>query len=116
MRNNLTDTEWCLWRYLRCKQLDGLKFRRQQPIGPYVVDFVSFEKRIVIELDGGQHSEEIEEDKTRDQYLTKNNFRVLRFWNNEVNANIEGVLETIGKACAPFPTPSRRGRGMREKQ
>jgi len=77
--------------------MDGVKFRRQQPIGKYIVDFVSFEKRIVIEVDGGQHSEEV--DKERDQWLNNEGFKVLRFWNNEVLKNTEGVFEVIRDRC-----------------
>ena len=79
--------------------MDGVKFRRQQPIGKYIVDFVSFEKRIVIELDGGQHSAEQERDRERDNWLSKQGFKVLRFWDNEVLNNIEGVLEVIRDRC-----------------
>jgi very-short-patch-repair endonuclease len=84
---------------LRRKQLEGLKFRRQQPIDNYVVDFECFEKCIVIEVDGGQHSIERDKDSERDNYLVINGFKVLRFWNNEVLQNIEGVLEMIRKSC-----------------
>ena len=77
--------------------MEGVKFRRQQPIGKYVVDFVSFEKRVVIEVDGGQHSEEV--DKERDQWLNNEGFKVLRFWNNEVLKNTEGVFEVIRDRC-----------------
>jgi len=79
--------------------MDGVKFRRQQPIGKYIVDFVSFEKRIVIELDGGQHSAEQERDRERDNWLSKQGFKVLRFWDNEVLQNLEGVLEVIRDRC-----------------
>ena len=81
--------------------MDGLKFRRQQPIGRYVVDFVCLERSIVIEIDGGQHSEDIqrEKDRARDQWLESEGFTVLRFWDHEVLSNREGVLEVIRKAC-----------------
>jgi len=79
--------------------MDGVKFRRQQPIGKYIVDYVSFEKRIVIELDGGQHSAEQERDRERDNWLSKQGFKVLRFWDNEVLQNLEGVLEVIRDRC-----------------
>lgn len=116
LRNNSTDTERLLWRYLRNSQLEGVKFRRQQPIETYIVDFVSFEKRIVIELDGGQHAENLEYDKQRNACLHANGFIVLRFWNNEVIKNTEGVLEVIRLHCLqklhpPLnPLPSREGR------
>ena len=84
LRKRLTDTERLLWRHLRAKQLEGLKFRRQEPIGRYIVDFVCHEKRIVIEVDGGQHSTDKNRDAERDKWLNKQGYKVLRFWNNEV--------------------------------
>ena len=99
LRNNSTDVERLLWRRLRNSQLEDVKFRRQQPIETYIVDFVSFDKRIVIELDGGQHSENTAYDLQRDACLTANGFTVLRFWNNDVIENIEGVLEVIRAHC-----------------
>ena len=85
---------------MRDKQIDGVKFRRQQPIENYVVDFVSFEKRLIIEIDGGQHDEA--ENKKRDEqrtaWLEKDGYRVIRFWNNDVLLNIEGVLTKIKEA------------------
>jgi very-short-patch-repair endonuclease len=116
LRNNPTDAERALWRYLRSSQLEGVKFRRQQPIEGYIVDFVSFDRRIIIELDGGQHAEDAFRDKQRDTCLVLNGFTVMRFWNNEVFENIEGVLEVIRQRCVEAvsptsPTPSRQGRG-----
>jgi very-short-patch-repair endonuclease len=93
LRRSSTDAENLLWRRLRRKELAGHKFRRQQPVDNFIVDFICFEKRIVIEVDEGQHS--IERDDERENYLTRNGFKVLRFWNNEVLQNIEGVLEEI---------------------
>jgi very-short-patch-repair endonuclease len=97
LRRKQTDAERKLWLSLRSKQFEDLKFRRQQPMGTYVVDFVSFERKLVIELDGGQHNDEeaIEKDKERTKWLEGKGFRVLRFWDNEVLTNIEGVLEKI---------------------
>ncbi|MBI4743833.1 MAG: endonuclease domain-containing protein [Actinobacteria bacterium] len=95
LRKNLTDAERLLWRHLRAKQLEGMKFRRQEPIGKYIVDFVCFEKKVIIEVDGGQHSEETEKDNERDEWFKIQGFKVLRFWNNEVLTNTEGVLEAI---------------------
>ena len=97
LRSNSTDAEKILWHSIRSKQIDGCKFRRQQPIGDYIVDFVCFEKKLVIELDGGQHAIEREKDRLRDSRLAKEGFVVLRFWNNDVMQNLEGVLETIRK-------------------
>jgi very-short-patch-repair endonuclease len=97
---------------LKGKNLEGLKFRRQAPIGNYIVDFVAFEKRLVIEVDGGQHAEEEKNnDILRDAWLNSQGFRVLRFWNNEVLQNLEGVLETIRVNCLRHPplTPPIKG-------
>jgi very-short-patch-repair endonuclease len=91
----MTDAEFELWKHLKNKQL-GVRFRRQSPIGNYIVDFVSFEAKLVIEVDGGQHAESTK-DGSRDKYLKSQGFRVLRFWNNEVLGNIEGVLDKIGR-------------------
>ena len=88
-----------MWRHLRSRQLNGVKFRRQQPLGEYVLDFMSFEKNLVIEVDGGQHAEDQQSDGQRDQWLNKQGFKVLRFWNNDVLGNIEGVVEEIRKHC-----------------
>ena len=111
LRKRLTDTERLLWRHLRAKQLEGLKFRRQEPIGRYIVDFVCHEKRIVIEVDGSQHAIEKNKDAERDKWLNEQGYKVLRFWNNEVLTNIEGVLQTIrGKClCHPPLTPPIKG-------
>jgi very-short-patch-repair endonuclease len=92
-RNNPTDAERSLWSHLRFWQLDGYKFRRQQPLGPYIVDFVCLEKRSVVEVDGGQHSQAV--DAERDNWLRDQGFVLLRFWNNEVLKNIDGVREVI---------------------
>ena len=105
LRNNLTDAEKRLWYFLRTKQVSGLKFRRQAPIGPYIVDFVCFPKKLVIELDGGQHAEiwHKEKDAKRDAWLASQGFTVLRFWDNEVLQNMEGVGEKIIKTLSPSP-------------
>ncbi len=106
-----TDVERTLWRALRNRQF-GTKFRRQQPIGPYVVDFVSHEARLVIELDGGQHNtaDGLEYDAKRTAFLEREGFRVLRFWNNDVLENVEGVVSVIAAALTPGPSPAG-GRG-----
>jgi very-short-patch-repair endonuclease len=95
LRSNPTEAEKRLWSKLRLKQVDGHRFRRQAPIGPYVVDFVCFARRLTIEVDGGQHDSRVIEDDTRAAWLDRQDFRVLRFWNNEVLGNIEGVYENI---------------------
>lgn len=95
------------------KQMDGLKFRRQQPIENYIVDFVCFEKLIIIEVDGGQHAAEGVKDRERDSYLQQFGFKVLRFWNNEVLENTNEVLEIIRENCLSPPplNPLPRGEG-----
>ncbi|MGH6906086.1 MAG: endonuclease domain-containing protein, partial [Geminicoccaceae bacterium] len=84
LRQNLTDAERRLWSRMRGRQLDGCRFRRQAPLGPYVVDFVCLAAQLVIEVDGGQHSWQAEQDAVRRSGLEANGFHVLRFWNNEV--------------------------------
>ena len=112
LRKNSTLAERKLWRYLRSRSLGGFKFVRQEPIGPYVVDFVCREKRLVIEVDGGQHAES-KRDAVRDQWLIEHRYRILRVWNNEVIGNIEGVWETVFAAASaatpphPDPLPAR---------
>ena len=114
LRKNSTEAEKILWQKLRNKQLEGFKFRRQQIVGRYVVDFVNFERKLVIELDGSQHALEEERDGKRDHWLQAQGFEVLRYWNNEVFENLEGVLEGIRQrllALSPSPSPSHPGRG-----
>ena len=98
LRRNPTEAEQRLWWRLRQRQLEGSRFRRQVPLGPYVVDFACLSVRLVIEVDGGQHGWRAEQDRLRTAWLEGNGFRVLRFWNNEVLGNMEGVLETIQRA------------------
>jgi very-short-patch-repair endonuclease len=95
LRKRQTRAEHFLWRQLRARQLREVKFRRQVPVGYYIVDFVSFEKKIIIELDGGQHAETAARDAARDAWLQSRGYKVLRFWDNEVFQNLEGVLEII---------------------
>jgi len=113
LRKGATDAENRLWFHLKGKELEGVKFRRQEPVGNFIVDFVAFEKRLVIEIDGGQHADENEKenDLQRDEWLKNQGFRVLRFWNNEVLQNLEGVLETIRDNCLRHPplTPPIKG-------
>lgn len=95
LRKNLTLAEKKLWSHLRNRQLDGLKFRRQVPLGNYIVDFICFERKLVIEVDGGQHSQNINYDLQRTKWFEDKGFRVIRFWNNEVLKNIDEVKEAI---------------------
>ena len=94
LRLRMTDAERKLWFALRDRRFAHFKFRRQVSLGPFVADFVCFEARLVIEVDGGQHSESLT-DKRRDHWFAANKFRVLRFWNNEVLSNLDGVASVI---------------------
>jgi very-short-patch-repair endonuclease len=95
LRNDMTDAEKALWRVLRVRQLSGIKFRRQHPYDNYILDFVSLEIKLVIEIDGGQHGEQTLYDAIRTSELQTAGFQVLRFWNNEVLQDIEAVKEKI---------------------
>lgn len=114
LRRNMTDAEHFLWRHLRAHRLQGEKFKRQQPLGVYIVDFVHFSARVIVEADGGQHGDGI--DTERDAWLQAQGFRVLRFWNNEILCNTEAVLDVILRAvlaAPPLPNPSpARGEGL----
>jgi very-short-patch-repair endonuclease len=113
LRKNSTDAEKLLWHYLRAKQTAGLKFRRQQPIENFIVDFVCFDKKLIVELDGSQHSEKEnkEEDTKRDKWFVGRGYIVLRFWNDEVLRNIDGVWQEIYGCCHPPLTPPVEGGG-----
>ena len=104
LRANATDAETTLWRLLRSRRLASMKFRRQVPIGPWIVDFVSFEQRLIVEADGSQHAES-KDDKRRDYELSERGFRVLRFWNNDILARSESVMEMIVDFVARSPSP-----------
>jgi very-short-patch-repair endonuclease len=95
LRKNQTDAEQLMWKLLRNRKLCNHKFRRQFPIKPYIADFACLELKLIIELDGGQHADRINYDNQRSLFLEQHGFKVLRFWNNEVIENIEGVLEAI---------------------
>ena len=113
----MTDAERVLWRKVRAHRFAGFKFKRQEPMGLYVVDFVCYEAKLIIELDGGQHAEQQEADAERTRWLESRGFRVVRFWNNDVLANIAGVMQAIEKEITPpSPRPSpARGEGDLEK-
>ena len=102
LRKNLTEAERTLWKYLRLRQFDGNKFRRQQPIGKYIVDFVCFEKKLIVEVDGGQYNEQVIYDSERNEWLKKQGFRILRFWNNQVLKEIDGVEGGIMEALSSY--------------
>lgn len=116
LSNSATDAERQLWQYLRGRQMEGCKFRRQHPFGDYILDFVCLERKLVIELDGGQHADDVQYDHSRSQRLEQSGFTVIRFWNNEVFDNIEGVVEVIQnmlslKAASSPPNPPLEGEG-----
>jgi very-short-patch-repair endonuclease len=98
MRRCPTDAEKKLWTQLRKHQLRGLRFRRQMPIGSYIVDFCCLEPKLVIEVDGGQHDRQAQEDDVRTRFLQRSGYRVLRFWNNEVLQSLDGVMMRIDDA------------------
>nr|AAK52342.1 unknown [Paraburkholderia sacchari] len=101
----MTNAEQLLWRHLRAHRLCGEKFRRQHPIGPYIVDFMHFGARLIIEADGGQHNGSAT-DAVRDTWLRTRGFKVLRFWNDEILSNVDVVLEVIlGDIAERFPSP-----------
>ncbi len=105
LRNQATDTERHLWRFLRDRQIGGHRFRRQVPIGSYIADFACIETKLVIELDGGQHQDSSQYDSHRDRQIEERGFRVLRFWDNQVWQETAAVLETILEALnSPHPS------------
>ena len=103
LRKNSTIQERRLWNLLKNRQFHNLKFKRQQPIGDYIVDFICKEAKIVIEIDCGQHNEpeNFEYDKTRTEYLNNLGYKVIRFWNNEIYENIEGVVLRLREEINP---------------
>ncbi len=125
LRANATDAEIMLWKLLRSRRLASMKFRRQVPIGPWIVDFFSFEQRLIVEADGSQHADS-DNDKRRDHNLSERGFRILRFWNNDILLRSQSVLEMIfcsaaaspSPVCAPdgaHPPSPTRGEGKEEK-
>jgi very-short-patch-repair endonuclease len=112
LRTCQTLAEQRLWYHLRAHRFMDLKFKRQKPMGQYIADFVCVERRLIVELDGGQHSETEAYDQQRDAWLRSQGYTVLRFWNNDVMQNLEGVLEQIRSTLALSPGPSpTSGRG-----
>ncbi len=105
LRSKMTDAERILWQGLRGKQVNGYRFRRQHPIEPFFADFACIEHKLVVELDGGQHQEQLEYDQQRTAFLASQGWRVLRYWNNDVFQNLEGVLSNIAAALG-VPPPS----------
>lgn len=106
LRSQQTNAETKLWRHLRNRQISGVKFVRQEPVDRYICDFVCRELKLIVEADGGQHSVS-RADQVRDRRLSEIGYRVLRFWNNDILLNMDGVLQTIRSAIhdAPHPAP-----------
>jgi very-short-patch-repair endonuclease len=104
LRKNQTDAERLLWQKLRNRQLLNVKFRRQFPIEPYIADFVCLELKLIIELDGSQHFDQIAYDNKRSDFLKQREFKIFRFWNNDVFKNTEGVMESIRLIILKFRT------------
>jgi very-short-patch-repair endonuclease len=115
LRRRSTRPEWVLWLALRDRRLGGVKFTRQQPLGPYYLDFVCRERHLIIEVDGGQHADSVS-DMRRDAFLNALGYRVIRVWNNEVLGNLEGVLHMLASELGidPHPVPLPAG-GERER-
>ena len=111
LRNNATDAERLLWHAISARKVAGIRFNRQVPVGPFICDFVARSIRLVIEVDGGQHDAEVDGGRTR--YLEAQGYRVIRFWNNDVLGNVEGVATEIERVIAdmPSPDPSRMREG-----
>lgn len=107
LRREMTDAEKLLWHHLRMEQFGGYKFRRQHPLGNYIVDFVCLEVGLVLEVDGGQHAESADNDAIRTQWLEAKGLHVMRFWNNEVLNNIEGVKIAIWNYLSTLQPPSQ---------
>ena len=118
LRRRQTDAERRIWARLRDRRLLGVKFTRQMPIGPYIVDFCCRERKLIVELDGGQHAARVDYDAGRTALLQALGYRVLRFWDNDALANTDGVLQRIAEALTaarPSPRPSpQRGEGRGE--
>lgn len=114
LRRAMTDAERKLWQALRAQQFDGLKFRRQVPVGPYVADILCYRARLVIELDGGQHVGSAR-DEVRDRWFVRNGFRVLRSWNNDVLRNLDGVSAAMFSAIAERQNKPYRLAGLRNE-
>lgn len=108
LRRDSTDAEKLVWRALR-SGLPTHKWRRQMPVGPYFVDFACFSERLVIELDGGQHAEAVDYDAARSLYLEAQGYKVVRFWNNDVLGNIDGVIEEVAARLSSSPSQPAAG-------
>lgn len=108
LRSDMTEAEWALWYHLRAKRFCGIKFYRQKIVGNYIADFLSLNPKLIIELDGSQHAEQIEYDRIRTAYLEEQAFTVIRFWNDEVLRDINMVLDVIFDAIHNEPLSLRK--------
>jgi very-short-patch-repair endonuclease len=119
LRHEMTDAETRLWSRLRAHRFSDFSFRRQTPIGPYIVDFVCLDARLIVEVDGGQHADNLH-DVNRDEWLREQGFAILRFWNSDVFGNLAGVLESISTTLTACTPPSltlpRKGGGNTLRQ
>ena len=119
LRRDQTDAERRLWHIICGKQFHNLKFRRQVPLGPYIVDFICYEKKLIIECDGSQHLSELNKDQIRDRWLQTEGFKVLRFLNNDILTNSEGVYEILLETCfgqhPPLSSPPLKGGDKKNK-
>ena len=113
LREHSTDAEKLLWHHLRNRRLNGWKFRRQFPVGKYIVDFVCQELKLIIEIDGGQHADQITYDLERTRILNSKRYQVVRYWNNEVLGNTTSVLESLTLTLARRRTAQRERVGVR---
>ena len=105
LRANMTDAERMLWKQLGGRKVAGTRFNRQFPIGPFICDFVSRDAKLVVEVDGGQHAGNELADVVRTSFLDQQGYRMIRFWNHDVMANVEGVVAEIDRALTDMPSP-----------
>ena len=113
LRTHPTRAERALWQHLAARRTSGVRFNRQVPIGPFICDFVSRAAKLVVEVDGGQHGWQSDDDARRTHFIEQQGYRVIRFWNNDVLERMEGVMAEIGRVLAerPSPNPSRKRKG-----
>ena len=111
LRKNMTDVERMLWAKIRGRQLQGFRFRRQHPIGSYIIDFICLELKLIIELDGSQHMGQQQYDMKRSQWLQSNGFKIMRFWNSDILDDLDGVMQAICMHLPPSQPSPLKGEG-----
>jgi very-short-patch-repair endonuclease len=116
LRKDVTEAEQFAWKRLRQRQVGNFKFRRQQELGPYIVDFVCLESRLIFELDGGQHAENAEADRIRTQWLEGQGFRVCRVWNHQVFQEWDTIVQELERLLVRTPHPNPPPQGGREPE